>query len=327
MKLLLLSPLTGFMESFELGDNNHFRITNMDFADGTPFTVQATTKNGKTGFVQIKVDEEAFPDIHTKRKSAAEKPAVSPSVAFYNKAKLHDEIKEKMREHLLDEITVVGHQRTWYNPLGIKPTSMLKEGDYFLDHAGYSGNVVQRLGLVLRGAESSAIGEVAGEKFGKYHVTAKGKMEIIPPRLYIDGFRADQEELLMMPPENISKIEFYGRGSFLNVEDDPFGKNEYLFVFTKQMAKINNKTLSMTSVKPLGYKQSCEFYHPLYESHILTVPDYRTTYYWNPRLQASPDGKWAFDCLIPSMTKKVLLTVEGVGEDGRIVSETKIITM
>ena len=81
----------------------------------------------------------------------------------------------------------------------------------------------------------------------------------------------------------------------------------------------------MSNVKPLGYKQNCEFYQPQYESRILTVPDYRTTYYWNPQLQASPDQKWSFDCLIPIMTKKVLMTVEGVGEDGRIVSETKII--
>ena len=80
MKLMLLSPMTGFMESFELGDDNQFRITNMDFVDGTPFTVQATTKNGKTSFVQIKVDEDVFPDIHTKRKLAAEKPVASPTV-------------------------------------------------------------------------------------------------------------------------------------------------------------------------------------------------------------------------------------------------------
>ena len=83
----------------------------------------------------------------------------------------------------------------------------------------------------------------------------------------------------------------------------------------------------MKSVMPLGYKQSCEFYHPQFESRVLTVPDYRTTYYWNPSLQASPNGKWSFDCLIPCMTKKVLLTVEGIGEDGRIVSKTKTITM
>lgn len=336
MKLLLLSPMVGLKEEFDLGDNNRFRISNLDFIDGTPFTVQATTKNGKTSFVQMKVDKEVFPNIHTKRRVAYTQPVLSPMVEFYNKLKLYDEIKEKYRELQLDEVEVYGHKRTWYNPSGIKPTRMLKEGDYFLDHASYSGAVVQRLGFIFIAAQGFDGEDVVGEKFGKYHPNKYGKMVLVPPILYIDGFKADQSELLLMPPENISRIEFYGRGSFLNVEDknmedklkeDAFGESDYLFVFTKQKARIHNKALSMESVTPLGYKQSCEFYHPLYESRILTVPDYRTTYYWNPNLQASPNGKWSFDCLIPSMTKKVLLTIEGVGEDGTIVSKTKTIAI
>ena len=108
MKLLLLSPMVGLKEEFDLGDNNSFRITNLDFVDGTPFTVQATTKNGKTAFVQMKVDEDVFPDIHTKRRVASIQPTHSPTTEFYNKSKLQDEIKENtensnwMRSLLLD---------------------------------------------------------------------------------------------------------------------------------------------------------------------------------------------------------------------------------
>ena len=334
MKLMLLSPMTGVMESFDLGDNNRFRITDLDFIDGTPFTVQATTPKGHSRFVQIKVEEEVFPDIHTKRKVANNgRPATSSLIDFYNKSKLYDEVKDKTiyKELQLNEVEVRGLKPTWYNPFGIKPTKMLEEGDYFLDHASYSGAVIQRLGLILKGAQGFNGEDVVGEKFGKYHPNKYGKMVLVPPILYIDGFKAEQDELLRMPPENISRIEFYGSGSFLNVEDklegDAFGENDYLFVFTKQTARIHNKASSMESVKPLGYKQSCEFYQPPYESRIQTVPDYRTTYYWNPSLQASPEGKWSFKCLIPCTTKKVLLTVEGVGEDGRVVSETKIITI
>ena len=324
MKLLLLSPTAGLMETFDLGENNRFRISNLDFVDGTPFTVQTTTKNGRTAFVQMKVDEEVFPDIHTKRRATTSgQPITSTAVDFYNKSKLYDEIKDKTiyKELQLNEVEVHGHKRTWYNPLGIKPTSMLKEGDYFLDHAGYSGNVVQRLGLILLAAKGFNGEEVVDEIFGKYH-----EGELVPPELYIDGFKASQEELLNMPPENISLIEFYGRGAGLNIEADPFWKKEFLFVTTKQIARVNTPAWSMESVTPLGYKQACEFYQPPYES-LLPAPDYRTTYYWNPSLPVSPDGKWAFDCLVPSATRQVLLTVEGVGENGRIVSNTKIITM
>ena len=322
MKLMLLSPMTGGMNSFNLGAQNRFKITNLDFVDGTPFTVQATTKNGKTSFVQIKIDEDVFPDIHTKSRQTFSNnaPAV---VEFYNKSKRYDEIKERMRELRLDEVTVIGHRHTWYNPFGMKPTKMLKEGDYFLDHAGYSGTVVQRLGLVLRGAERAADGGVINdERFGRLRIIG-GKVDVIPTKVYIDGFKASQEEFLRMPPENISRIELYNSGLGIPVSSCA----DYLFVTTKQIAKINNYTLSMKSVKPLGYKQSSEFYHPQYESRILTVPDYRITYYWNPRLQATSDNRWSFSCLVPSMTKKVLLTIEGVGENGRIASETKIITM
>ncbi|MDE5570592.1 MAG: hypothetical protein K2I86_00815, partial [Prevotella sp.] len=188
-----------------------------------------------------------------------------------------------------------------------------------------SGTVAQRLGLVLRGAERTADGGVINdERFGRLRIIG-GKVDVISTKVYIDGFKATQEEFLRMPPENISRIELYNSGLGLGI---PVSSSaDYLFVTTKQIAKINNYTLSMKSVKPLGYKQSCEFYHPQYESRILTVPDYRITYYWNPRLQATSDNKWSFSCLVPSMTKKVLLTIEGVGENGRIVSETKIITM
>lgn len=331
MQLLLLSPMVGVKESFDLKGNNRFRITNLDFVDGTPFTVQATTEKGRTNIVRVIMDEEVFPDIHAKdrRIYTSQKPTSiqSTAVDFYNKSKLHDEIKEKMKQHLLPEVVVKGYKRTWYNPSGLKPTSMLKEGDFFLDHAGYSGTVVQRLGLVLRSAEGFNGDDVVDERFGKYHVTGRGKVDLVAPVLYIDDFPADQEELLTMPPENISRIEFYGRGSGLNINSDPFWKKEYLFVYTKPIARINNYTLSMKNVKPLGYKQSCEFYHPQYGSHLSIYPDYRTTYYWNPSLQASPGGKWTFGCLVPSRVKKMLLTVEGVGEDGSIVSMTQIIAM
>lgn len=330
MKLMLLSPMTGGMKSFNLGDNNRFRITNMDFVDGTPFTVQATTKNGKTSFVQIKIDEDVFPDIHTKGRltfsnnvPVAQADSRAAVAEFYNKSRRYDEIKEKMRELQLDEVIVIGHRRTWYNPFGMKPTKMLKEGDYFLDHAGYSGTVVQRLGLVLRGAERTAGGDVINEeRFGRLRIIG-GKVDVTPTKVYIDGFLATQEEFLRMPPENISRIELYNSGLGLGILAS--SSADCLFVTTKQIARINNYTLSMTSVKPLGYKQSCEFYQPEYKPQV--IPDYRTTYYWNPWLQVSPDNKWSFSCLVPDVTKKVLLTVEGIGENGRIVSKTKIITM
>ncbi|MBR0260014.1 MAG: hypothetical protein IJQ49_07100, partial [Prevotella sp.] len=64
-KLMLVRPDTGFRQTFELGDSCHFTINGLDFADGTTYVLEGMRRTGSTSLVQLNIDPQTFPTLHS----------------------------------------------------------------------------------------------------------------------------------------------------------------------------------------------------------------------------------------------------------------------
>jgi hypothetical protein len=76
-----------------------------------------------------------------------------------------------------------------------------------------------------------------------------------------------------------------------------------------------------------GYSVSREFYSPDYskKDSAYFLPDNRETLYWNPDLQPGSDNKIHFSFYNSDHAKKIRIVAEGMDEQGRLLSITRIV--
>jgi hypothetical protein len=86
------------------------------------------------------------------------------------------------------------------------------------------------------------------------------------------------------------------------------------------------RPISMATVHQQGWKPSVEFYSPQYpDPSAKTRPDHRTTLYWNPKLQTDNNGHATVKFYASDISKRYLVTLEGISNDGTIVHYQQII--
>ncbi len=78
----------------------------------------------------------------------------------------------------------------------------------------------------------------------------------------------------------------------------------------------------MSVVMPLGYQTPAEFYAPAYpteKSRRATVPDYRTTLYWNPAVKLDDEGRATVEFYTADAPPNYDIKIEGVTKTGKII--------
>lgn len=86
------------------------------------------------------------------------------------------------------------------------------------------------------------------------------------------------------------------------------------------------RPLSMATVQQQGWKPNVEFYSPQYtDKNQKTRPDHRTTLYWNPKVTTDANGKACVKFYASDISKRYLVTLEGVSDDGTIVYQQRVI--
>jgi uncharacterized protein YfaS (alpha-2-macroglobulin family) len=82
----------------------------------------------------------------------------------------------------------------------------------------------------------------------------------------------------------------------------------------------------MASIHQQGWKPSAEFYSPQYpDPAAKTRPDHRTTLYWNPKVETDEKGHASVRFYASDISKRYLITLEGVSDDGIVIHKEAII--
>jgi len=103
--------------------------------------------------------------------------------------------------------------------------------------------------------------------------------------------------------------------------------NGALYIYTKKGDEVESVSQTMKSIYIKGYDVPKYFSNPDYsEKTSLLNSDLRTTLYWNPYLVADENSrKIKIEYYNNDVSKKLLLTIEGFDENGKLIHIEKII--
>ena len=319
-KLMLVRPDTGFRQTFELGDSCHFTINGLDFADGTTYVLEGMRRTGSTSLVQLNIDPQTFPTLHSPFSSATSTLSVPDNFAkqaqeqvmygsIDREIELPEVVKEKKRRHKPT------------NLLGVMPFRAFYDDDPLLNNFYSMEILLSTLGIpVYRDAN--------GEMQIRYRSgTVTRAMQ--GPVIFIDEFRSNVEELLMLQPQAIESIEWFDHVGAAHMTIYGWNVSTSGLLLVRQKPGLHGRIfrpLSMATVQPQGWKPSIEFYSPQYTDPTAKArPDHRTTLYWNPKVETDDNGHATVRFYASDVSKRYLVTLEGVSNDGIIVQKTVII--
>ena len=319
-KLMLVRPDTGFRQTFELGDSCHFTINGLDFADGTTYVLEGMRRTGSTSLVQLNIDPQTFPTLHSPFSSATSTLSVPDNFAkqaqeqvmygsIDREIELPEVVKEKKRQHKPT------------NLLGVMPFRAFYDDDPLLNNFYSMEILLSTLGIpVYRDAN--------GELQIRYRSgTVTRAMQ--GPVIFIDEFRSNVEELLMLQPQAIESIEWFDHVGAAHMTIYGWNVSTSGLLLVRQKPGLHGRIfrpLSMATVQPQGWKPSIEFYSPQYTDPTAKArPDHRTTLYWNPKVETDDNGHATVRFYASDVSKRYLVTLEGVSNDGIIVQKTVII--
>ncbi len=319
-KLMLVRPDTGFRQTFELGDSCRFTINGLDFADGTTYVLEGMRRTGSTSLVQLNIDPQTFPTLHSPFSSATSTLSVPNNFAkqaqeqvmygsIDREIELPEVVKEKKRQHKPT------------NLMGMPPFRAFYDDDPLLNNFYSMEILLSTLGIpVYRDAN--------GELQIRYRSgTVTRAMQ--GPGIFIDEFRSNMEELMMLQPETIESIEWFDHVGAANMTIYGWNVSTSGLLLVRQKPGLKGRAfrpISMATVHQQGWKPSVEFYSPQYpDPAAKTRPDHRTTLYWNPKVETDEKGHANVRFYASDISKRYLITLEGVSNDGTIVHHQQII--
>ena len=318
-KLMLFRPDTGFRTTFELGDSSRFTINGLDFPDGTTYVLEGMRRTGSTSLVQLNIDSISYPQLHVPQWSIQK---LDIPEGFNKQAKeqvmygsidreieLPEVVKEKKRQHKPT------------NLMGVPPFRAFYDDDPMLNNFHSMEILLSTLGIpVYRDAEGELqVRARSGSVSANYH----------GPTIYIDEFRCNVEELLMLQPSTIESIEWFDHVGAAHMTIYGWNVSTSGLLLVRQKPGLHGRIfrpLSMATVQPQVWKPSIEFYSPQYTDPTAKArPDHRTTLYWNPKVETDDNGHATVRFYASDVSKRYLVTLEGVSNDGIIVQKTVII--
>jgi hypothetical protein len=142
--------------------------------------------------------------------------------------------------------------------------------------------------------------------------------------LVVDGFVQSGSRLNQLDPNDVYSIEVLRSSAYLSI----YGSNARggaLVITTRkgagQQAKVSTLDAEGTlSYHFAGYYKARQFYSPKYSADDVqnSLPDLRTTIYWNPNMITDETGKTSFNYSNADTKGTYRVTIEGVDAQGNI---------
>ena len=321
--LLVVNNQTGQQWDFELGDSTRFSLA-VDNPEGSVFTLEGTRRSGKTSFVELKIDSLTFPKVTLPHYQLTSSTVAL--TAFKTQAQTQQMYNRESYIELPEVLKIGKKQKPLKsNIMGLEAPRGYQEGDPRIERAATMQQLLTSLGMRIQTNDK-----------GDQYITTPDHAGV---KVYLDNFVESEEEhsyVLSLLPTDIRSIEYFTPNNSIN---GFFGVRPVsysgkvpgvLFIFMKDGSEIvrarAKDRLSFASVRQLGYRWPVEFYSPQYrDKSQKTRPDHRTTLYWNPKVETDANGKATVHFYASDISKRYLVTLEGVSNDGTIVHHQQVI--
>lgn len=299
-----------------LADEKGRFLFRVEYPEGTKITVQSLSKQGKKHNI-ISLDMETFPDHsyatvpQLGRLSVANDPDLD---TYMQQANDDYALKYGIRTIMLEELTVTAQSKElhseskFYSPI---TSSGLITGDE-IEKRKYSSLrslLVATPGLVVKQDRVTTTRSNDPVLFIIDDYTYEDFFDMI------DNFEVTSIDNMFVIKDHNAMLGYYP------------GRNGAVVITTKGgFVQKNTRSLNIDRIIPLGYQQPAEFYSPKYETSDeieSPEPDYRTTIYWKPNVNFSPEGEAVIEFYSADRASTYQIIGEGVTGFGQIIHFTQ----
>ncbi|MEI7831341.1 MAG: TonB-dependent receptor plug domain-containing protein [Prolixibacteraceae bacterium] len=305
--VIALSGYHNIIRTTQTDSLGRYLIEGIEFPDSTSFILKANKKKSL-------VDVEIIPDTDSFLKSAKifmpqRTVRIPAPLEYFQQSRDKYYFEGGMKGVNLDEITVVAEK-----------VKSISENQYYsglADTQVTSKDLEKFSGMSIMTAISMLPGvQVSGEQISIRGSTGN-------PHFLIDGFSTDRiEEISYLTTNDVAEISLF-KGASAAIFGSR-GGNGVIAITLKKGSELTSRNFTPPSLShfvPLGYQKPAQFYVPKYEVDSLrqsSVPDLRTTIYWNPGLSCDSTGIVHVRFFTADKTNNYSVIFEGMTNSGEI---------
>ncbi|MCQ2221243.1 MAG: MG2 domain-containing protein [Prevotella sp.] len=309
--IMLLNPMAGTLERYELPSSTHFNLVGMDFPEGVNFMLEAARYNGSDKLIELKIDSPSFPTPYPVMTTANKRILTGE---FLKYERMQAAINGLNDINYLEELEVTGHKKSADD--NRKAFSPWREYNRSVDGAPIHKDMrtwLQSMGYRFTRDRNNSISNLNSTV------------------IWVDGFRTDLGDLLNIDPSSVKRINYYlerdGRITLPNSIPSAYDNGtRHLYVELTNIKNASDNSLAIKTIHPLGYMPSvsCErFSRPKAEGQI----DMRTTLFWSPYVSLSQEGKASVKFYPSDTSSKYRITIQGISNNGQVISKELEIKM
>ena len=310
--IVALAPKKKIFAVAETDDQGTFAINGLCYKDTVDFVIQARSKGGFS-HVELIPDLPEYPECYNRNIYI---PFVEDNTI--------DRFKETAKDKYFAEGNLFVH-----NLKEIKVTAnKLDEDSNTSIYSAFTDESVSGDALTNYGASNAleVLEQMNGVIANDNEISIRGQGT---PLLIIDDLHYEDEDIVslleQLSVDNIKSISIKKDASTSLFGTS--GVNGVILITTKRgFTQIAEPPLGLVNLKLIGFSESPEFYHPIYETQIQKnseKKDIRSTLYWNPKLKIDSLGIMKIVFYTADKSPKLHIDVEGLSKDGIICRYSK----
>jgi hypothetical protein len=145
------------------------------------------------------------------------------------------------------------------------------------------------------------------------------------PAIYLDEVQSDSRQITNVNMSDIAMVKVFTSAGAPPMSGSKAG---IIAIYTKKGEDLEKPTHSVNGLPTFllsGYSPVREFYSPDYTADSTrTLPDFRTTIYWNPNLRSSKEAeRITLPFYNSDITHRFRIILEGFNEEGRLIHVEK----
>ncbi|HEX8607874.1 MAG TPA: carboxypeptidase-like regulatory domain-containing protein, partial [Pedobacter sp.] len=324
-KVTLISTKIGVFESATADANGRFKFEGLVLTDSIKFAVQARTEKNGT---KVEVVLDNVPEILVnKNKNIGDVSTNIPYTmkAYIDNSKKLDDLYEKTgqlnRVQKLREVNISARKA--------KPLVYAAQGPFRIPDGHSDFTYIIEKPELCANLATCLQGRLGGVVFRTFECSKYSIVQSyptyrnIPMRTILDGrLITDCDELAeiynynVLDPIDIVKIDVVttnlALGSMLG--------GSAVLIYTRRGFQRKQYIPSIANISPKGFDKAREFYTPRYDrpGGENTLPDYRSTIYWNANLKTYSTGKASFSYFNADGPGNYKVIVEGINAEGEL---------
>lgn len=303
----------------EFGENGKFIIDDLDFQDTTLLTISANDKRLKE-YVNLELD----PPLSKYVQWEGFKPKIQ-NFQISESTQRFMESAERRRsaqaayggldEILIDEFVISADK---YEPNEENINRMYGKGDTSLkpeDIGGFEG--YRDIFELLQGRFAGV--RVYPDLMGNSTITIRGVGSIQAggtPLILLDNTPVDIGFASAISPRDLASVEVFKDAASLAIFGSAGGSGA-IALYTKKAAGIGSVGEGVFNLRFPGYSIASEYYMPKYDKENPPAPDYRSTLYWNPKLEWK-DNSATIEFFNNDIVEKYKVIIQGMDKFGRL---------